>query len=432
MPEIVLRGTPGQREFVHAQERMLAFMAGRRYGKTFAFLNRATRRCLKSKRFPYWYIAPVYAQAKEQYDRFIGNPALQNHIDRAVMQPYPVIHFVNGSTLAFRTFDRPANLRGSGLGEVFCDEIQSGYNESDFWPVVRPLISDKRGTLVIAGQFRGENWYYEQMFLPGQDGPHKRKGYKSWRFPSSQGLVYQSEEGQKELELVKEQIPRRVYEVEYECLPIANQAAVFDHQDLANAKRGEVKNHNAYSCAVLGLDLGRVVDPSAIVGIDPVTSTVIYAEKRPLGEKHEVGARHAAGVARRYNDAQIVVDTTGGGGGAQAGKNDAYVKFYRAQCQTMRAFTFNRENKERLVGNLSLALEQGKLAIPAQFEDLHKELASYEYKCSASGILSFQGPGGHDDDMVMALCLAWEGVLRGWYDDGEATGMRNIIGSIGG
>ena len=93
----------------------------------------------------------------------------------------------------------------------------------------------------------------------------------------------------------------------------------------------------------------------------------------------------------------------------------------------MRAFTFTRDNKERLIGNLSLALEQGKLAIPAQFEDLHKELAGYEYKCSNSGILTFQGPGGHDDDMVMALCLAWEGVLRGWYGSRSNTGLGAIV-----
>ena len=298
---------------------------------------------------------------------------------------------------------------------MWCDEIQSGYNEKDFWPVIRPLISDKRGTLVISGQFRGENWYYEQMYLPGQDGPKKKKGYKSWRFPSSEGLVYQSKEGKEELELVKNQIPRRVYEVEYECLPIANEAAVFDHMDLERSKRGSTKQATEYAAVVFGLDLGRVVDPSAQVGIDAKTNEVCFAEKRPLGEKHEIGSLKAADIARRYGDAPIIVDTTGGATGGVAGSNDAYVKYYRQNCKTMRAFTITRDNKANLIGNLSLALEQGKISIPAEFADLHKELASYEYKCSSNGIITFQGPGGHDDDMVIALALAWEGVNRKWY-----------------
>lgn len=415
MPNISLSGTAAQRNVVFAEERILSVFAGRRWGKTFTFLNRAAYKCLKARNFQYWYVAPVYAQAKEQYDRFIGNPALAKYIERAVMQPYPVIHFMNGSRLAFRTFDRPANLRGSGLNEIWCDEIQSGYEEKDFWPVVRPLISDKRGTLVVSGQFRGKNWYYDQIFVPGQEGPNKRPGYKSWRFPSSSGLVYSSDAGKEELEIVKQQIPRRVYEVEYECLPIANEAAVFDHEDLARAKRGTVKDASSYSMAVAGLDLGRVVDPSAVVVIDGKLRQVVYAGKRPLGEKHEIGAQYAASVARRFNNCQIVVDTTGGATGGRAGNNDAHVQFYRKTCPTMRAFTINRDNKERLITNLSLALEQGKLAIPAEFEDLHKELASYEYKVSKNGIVTYQGPGGHDDDMVIALALAWEGCLRGWY-----------------
>jgi hypothetical protein len=157
-----------------------------------------------------------------------------------------------------------------------------------------------------------------------------------------------------------------------------------------------------------------VVDPSAQVGIEASSKTVVFAEKRPLGEKHEIGAKKASETARRFGNATIVVDTTGGATGGRAGNNDAYVKHYQKYCPTMRAFNINRENKERLIGNLSLALEQGQLAIPAEFEDLHKELASYEYKVSSNGILSFSGPGGHDDDMVIALALAWEGVLRGW------------------
>ena len=78
--------------------------------------------------------------------------------------------------------------------------------------------------------------------------------------------------------MVKQQIPRRVYEVEYECLPLANEAAVFDHQDLAMSKRGTVLSPDRYGAVVLGLDLGRVVDPSAMVGIDVESEQVVFAE----------------------------------------------------------------------------------------------------------------------------------------------------------
>jgi len=412
VPEIKLCGTNSQREIVFCDNRTMCLMAGRRWGKTFTFRNRVIRRCLTSRNMQYWYVAPVYAQAKDQYDAIISNVGLAKYITRSVMQPYPVVHFSNGSKLAFRSFDRPQNLRGSGLGEVWVDEIQD-IDEKPFWPVIRPLLSDKRGTLVVSGQFRGHDWVYEKLYVPGQPGPQKKENYISWRYPSSTGLVFSSEAGKAELEVVRTQIPRRVYEVEYECLPIANEASVFDHADLEASKSGEVRPAHEYRSVCFGLDLGRVVDPSAMIGIDEVTKTVVFAEKRPIGEKHEVGAMIARDIARRYGDSAIIVDTTGGASGGHS-TTDAYVQYYRQHCLTMRPYTITRENKAKLVGNLSLAIEQKKIQIPAQFVDLHKELSGYEYKLSSNGVITYQGPGGHDDDMVMALALAWEGILRGW------------------
>jgi hypothetical protein len=152
--------------------------------------------------------------------------------------------------------------------------------------------------------------------------------------------------------------------------------------------------------------------------------TVIHAEKRPIGEKHEVGAVYARDIARRYGEAVIIVDTTGGATGGH-NATDAFVQYYRQQCKTMRPYTITRDNKARLIGNLSLALEQTKLSIPKEFTDLHKELASFEYKMSSNNQLTFSGPGGHDDDMVIALALAYEGVTRGWAVNPHA-GVSNI------
>ncbi len=426
--KIKLIGTDWQKEVVEHYldkvTRFMALMAGRRGGKTFSCRSCLTTESLQNHGNKAWYIAPNYSQAKEQYEGIASLPVLQPFIAHIRQQPYPVITFRNNSFIGFRSFERPKTLRGSGLDSVWIDEIQD-INGDEFWPVVRPLISDRRGKLVISGQHRGtESWYYKELFLPGMSGT---KGYKSWQIPSSRGLVYQSDEGKAELELVKQQVPRMVFEQEYECLPLANQAAVFDHKDLTASKRGTVKTPQQCAAVIFGLDLGRVVDPSAQVGIEAKSKTVVFAEKRPLKEKHEIGAKMAADIARRYGEATIVVDTTGGATGGKAGNNDAYVQHYRKFCPTMRAFNINRDNKTRLIGNLSLAIEQGQLIIPPEFGDLHKELANYEYSVSKNGIIMYQGPQGHNDDMVIALALAWEGVLKNWIAQKTNTGLGAIL-----
>lgn len=314
--KIKLVGTDWQKEVIEAflgkDIRFLSVMAGRRAGKTFACRSSLTTACLINANYKCWYIAPNYSQAKEQYEGIASLPALQPYIANIRQQPYPVITFRNGSIIGFRSFERPKTLRGSGLDACWIDEIQD-INGDEFWPVVRPLISDRRGKLVISGQHRGtESWYYKELYLPGTSGTDF---YKSWQIPSSRGLVFQSDEGKEELRLVQEQMPRVKFEQEYLCLPMANQAAVFDSLDLQKSKRGTVIPADQCGPVVFGLDLGRVVDPSAQVGIDSTTNTVQFAAKRPLKEKHAVGAVVARDISRKYNDAPIVVDTTGGATG---------------------------------------------------------------------------------------------------------------------
>jgi len=409
--------------------RFISVMAGRRAGKTYSFLACVSLSSLKKRGYKTWYVAPNYGQAKEQYENLVALPSLRNFIAKTRLQPYPMIFFKNGSTIGFRSFDRPRALVGSGLDAVWVDEIQD-INGKEFFPVIRPLISDRRGKLIISGQHRGkESWYYKALFrhgLPGGDASHR-----SWQISSYRGLVYQTSEGIEELETARSQVPKAVFNQEYLCIPSANQAAVFDPDDLERSKRGVVNPPDSYLSVVLGLDLGRVVDPSAMCGIDANEKMVVFAAKRPLKEKHEIGAKEASKIAKRFGDCEIVVDTTGGATGGQAGKNDAFVQFYSKECPTMRAFTITRDNKSRLITNLCLAIEQNLLAIPEEFEDLHKELSMYEYKVIGGGSVIYQGPGGHDDDMVIALALSWEGVQRGWYSS-QSSSMRSIVGSIGG
>jgi len=400
--------TEHQQDIIQAKERFLGVFAGRRYGKTYAWRSRALRLCLSNPNFNYWYISPGYSLAIEQYEEIVAHPALTKSIRRCLEKPYPRIYFQNGSQLAFRTFERPKMLRGSGLDEVWIDEVQE-ISEKNFWPVVRPLVSDKRGNIGVAGQFRGKNWYYDEFYLKGQEGPDKHKQYRSWRLPSSLGMVYQSEAGRQELELLKDTMPSIVFDQEYDCIPMANQAAVFMPEYVDSAITGLYETHGLGSNEyVLGLDLGRIVDPSAIVAINCDTMTVCYEELRPLREAHQIGAEYASQICRLFGSCPMVVDTTGGGGGGRNVKPDEYVKYYRDKIPTMRPFVFSYDRKKALIEALALALEQGILSISPKCIETIKQVRSYEYTLRKSGMIDYHGPSGHQDDLVMALSMAYD------------------------
>ncbi len=367
-PEMNFFTTKDQQEIITCPARFIFCAAGRRWGKSITADYRAIYQTRKPG-FKYWYVTPTYSQLIERYRSIALNPGFQKYIAYTKLQPFPEIGLFNGATIGYRTFERPENLRGAGLDEVAVDEIQD-IREESFWPVIRPLLSDRRGSLVCFGQFRGHNWYYKELFLKGQTD--NTGLYKSYRFPASTGLMYQGTAGENELKLAKEQLPKVIYQQEYDCEPIANQNAAFDPQDIERITRFEPRpipfNGKTY---IMGLDLGRVKDPSAVIVLEVQTGILVHAEKLPLGMKHEIQAQRVAIIQRRYG-ARCIVDCTGGATGGH-NDTDAYLQYYRKSIPDIKPFFWQRANKERIVHNLCLEIEQSKISVPHQFPDVIKE-----------------------------------------------------------
>ncbi|MCX7934159.1 MAG: hypothetical protein N3A66_02745 [Planctomycetota bacterium] len=329
--EIVLKGTPQQREVVMDRvARRLAVFAGRRFGKTVGIVrNRIIARCMETEGFRYLFTAPSFSQVEEEYEEIGSHPQLAPYIKHVKSQPHPRIDFDNGSMVCFRSLDKPKFLRGGGWDEVWVDEIQD-VPELVWYQILSPLVADRRGVLGCSGQFRGtEYWTYKQLYLPGQD--RSQNWIRSWSFPTWEGFAFQTPEGKAEIERYRKTLPAAVFDQEFACIPTANQNAVFRPQDIEAVKGGvpcdSAREGGAY---VIGLDIGRIVDPTAIVVLEIPSNIVVYCEVRPIREKHEDTAQHVARISHRFGDALVVMDATGGAGAsATLGDSDAYVKYYR-------------------------------------------------------------------------------------------------------
>jgi phage FluMu gp28-like protein len=339
-----------------------------------------------------------------------------------------VIEFTNGSRVHFRSFDKPKFLRGlRRIGEVWVDEIQD-IKEQDFWTVVRPLISDVRGTLVVSGQFRGLGcWYYKPFYEKGQ-APGQNL-YKSWKMHSKTGLAFQDADGQEELRLAEEQLTRAQFLQEYACEPVANQAAVFLTEDLLACTKGDTLNGPRDECRyIIGYDLGEMVDHSGLVVWEYETKTVVHAEQIPLRTKHETQAKRLAQVAAYWNGAQVVIDGTGGGAGGSK-ISDENVKFYRQFIPDVRVMVWTPSIKTELVRKLSLEIEQHKVSIPERLAILHRQLAAYEFKRRGEGYI-YSAPEGQSaihDDMVAALMMCAHAHSCQWVK-GQGVRLGTVLG----
>lgn len=427
-----LHATPDQIGAILCPSRYIGVFAGRRYGKTKGILvPRAIKRCMERPGSRVAYIAPTHKLTKEIFRTMLR--VMRPHVRRSDAQIPFVIEFTTGSEIWFYSWKNPDSIRGSGYSEVQFDEIQSCRDEDVFWQVVRPLVSDRRGAVVVAGQFRGKNWFYKQFVQrAGRDYVNgvwtdcaATPNRSAFIFPASTGIMYQDAGGKADLLDAKLSLPRVVFEQEYECIPVANQAAVFHQDDLTASIRGHVLTAPRQGFKyIAGLDLGAHRDQGAIVILELPSATVVYAEALPIGKRHEELAGMVAPIVRRFR-ALPVVDVTGGATGGHE-EYDAYVKFYRKALPEMRSFTWTRQNKQRAVRVLSSLIEQRKISIPAEHRQLHEELGLFEFTYKPWGY-DYHGPKGTRDNLVAALSLCASGWDNGWVGTGRGLDLGSLL-----
>lgn len=411
---------PWQLEVIRSPARIKLLMAGRGAGKTVGCSrNQIIMDGLEKKDWETAYFSPSYAIAKRECKAIAKNRFLAPFIERAEDQPFPRIVWNSGSQSYFRSLDCEENVLGYHLNRAIVDEIHK-VGERLIHEVVRPQLGAKRGGLLMMGQFDEdgeEGWLYKQFYLPGQDPA--QPNFKSWIVPSGMGRQYQGAEGRAELEMLRQSTPDYVWRWQYMAEAVESQNKAFRGGDIARCVGGEEQSEARGTPCIVGYDLGRVVDPSAqaVLGVvDKERCRVLNAELHKLGVPHEQQALHVQRLARVYGNATVMVDVSGGAGAGRAGEaSDAYTKYYRDFIPTMRGFSINQRNKEGIIQALQLAIEQQKITIPPTCTDLLRQLKGYRWERRHSGGIDYHGPSGHDDDLVMALALAWYAFCRRWY-----------------
>lgn len=424
---INLFGTDEQRDIIECDAEQMLVIAGRRWGKNFALRNRHVKRVLTKGGIDYLHAAPSYSQVQNEWERLAFHPSLQHLISSSSKKdPYPIIRWINGSSSHFRSLDRPDNLRNGEYNEAIIDESQN-VDEDIISTIIEPMLSSRLGTLIMAGQFRGEDWRYERYYLPGQDD--SKPWIKSWCFPSSSGLIFQGPKGIRRLERIKETVPRMVWEQEYDCIPSANQCGVFRSDDINASICNTVDGTGGQY--IIGLDLGMIEDPAAVAVLDCQACTFIHSHIFPIGQAHQKTAQDVSRIAAKYGNCTVVMDSTAGATGGRY-KHDEFTRYYHELIENVQPYYWNKSNKTRMINNFSLALENREVKITRENRELIAQLKMYEYKKRKFGDYEFSGPGGKKDDLVAAAIMALEGKNRGWYGGEGSSVSRGIVGSIGG
>lgn len=433
-PGVQLDADAWQQEVIADPARIKLVMGGRGVGKTVGCARNALiKSALETIGGEFAYFGPSYAVSKREARSIAKHRALRPYVEEFLYDPFPTITFRSGSQLYFRSLDREENVLGYHLNGAIVDEVHK-IGERVIDEIVRPQVGAKRGWMLMIGQHDEdgeEGWINKRFYTPGQIADQQR--VKSWRIPSSAGRMYQGEDGKAELELIRTTTPEFIWRWQYLAEAVESENKAFRGNDV-NACIQEIptfdraRQNKAYC---IGYDLGKIVDPSAEVVLEVVDkerANVCLASIKTLNEKHAQQALYVQRLARLFSDATVMIDATGQAGAAGGHEEpDAYAKFYKTHCPTARAFVMTPKNKMRAVQNLQLAVEQGRLGIPRSgCELLIKQLQRYRWELRGGGI-DFHGPDGHEDDLVMALTMAWYCFERGWYGVNSVRSLAGVF-----
>ncbi len=208
---------PAQEEVWESEARFKVVAAGRRFGKTVLGTAKLLVAATKTPKSTSLWVAPSHSQSRMALD-MISEVLPRDY--REVNRTLSEIYLANGSKLLFRSGERWDNLRGDGLVAAVLDE--AAFLDERVWTeAVRPALSDHKGSALLISTFNGENWFYN-YFRRALEADNEQ--WASWRFRTLDNPFIEAAE----VEEARRNLPREVFEQEYEASPMAFSGAVFD------------------------------------------------------------------------------------------------------------------------------------------------------------------------------------------------------------
>lgn len=337
-----------------------------------------------------WWISPTYAMADDVWRSLkisLGGAIQDKSEDmRRIALP-------GGGVIRVRSGHDPDALRGAGLDLAVLDE--AAYLRPDVWrAAIRPALADRRGEALFLSTPRGKNWFWS-LWMAGQNAANVQ--WKSWKFPTTANPLIDPAE----VEDARALLPERIYREEYLADFIDDGGQVFRRvQDAAAAapESGPAPGERY----VFGVDWARDRDFTCIAVIAAGSRRLVALDRfNEIGWELQRG--RLAALASVWRPEAIWAEANSIGG--------PNIEALQAEGLPVIAFTTTASSKGPLIESLALALERGELAILPDAALLH-ELEAYTLERTDSGRFRYSAPPGEHDDTVIALALAWHGVLN--------------------
>lgn len=324
----------------------------------------------------FWWIAPIYPQAKIAYRRL--KRGLPSEVYTANENEL-TLTLSNGAVIWFKGADRPDSLYGEDVYAAVIDEATRCKDEA--WHAVRSTLTQTRGPLRIIGNVKGrKNWAYQmaRKAEAGEPGMHYAK-ITAWDAVEAGVLDRQ------EIDDARRDLPDDVFKELY----LAEASDDGGNPFGLDAIRACIAPLSMTPPIGWGWDLAKSVDWTVGIALDAAGGTCRFS--RWQGPWEETTDR----IVRQTGTVKAVVDSTGVG--------DPIVERLQKASQKFEGYTFSSPSKQRLMEGLAVAIQRREVTYPDG--PIVTELEAFEYVYTRTGV-RYSAPEGMHDDCVCALALA--------------------------
>ena len=358
------------------------------------------------------YISPTFAQGKKVYAELVqllegtGIIAKANASDLKIDSVY-------GSTLKFFSMESPTSIRGNTVsGLLVLDEaaffpVQLSDGQDPYYNVIFPIIKARKPKVLVISTPNGKQGMYHNLYMKAFQG---EKGYQCLTATIYDDTLISPEE----IEEIKTGYPPLAWQQEFMVEFLDNALTVFPGFD---------------TCFDGKYDGGKcwcAIDPSS-VGEDNTIITFINIDNQVRQFKIEgtldVKYEKLAKLINEYNPVSTYYEDNSIGA---VMANEIRKKLNKKS--NFYPFTTTNETKKQYISLLAVAIDNNNIHFEENNKLLYSELATFTYKLTRTGNITYAARDGFHDDTVTSLGIALQ--CRDDFKYNSAKNMNFVRSNI--
>lgn len=279
-------------------------------------------------------------------------------------------------------------------------------NQSLWHNIIFPITKVKCNKILLISTPRGKEGFYYEL---AQRAIAKEKGFRYLKKTIFQDSLISPEE----IEELKKTYPPLAWKCEFEGEFISNALSIFeDFDDLFNNNIEEI--YNGW-CAVDLSTIGQ--DDTIVTFINNNNEVVQYNIKGELDSKYQ----QIANLINTYKPIATYIEQNSIG---EPIFNE--IRKLLIKKETLNKWLTNNESKKDIINNLQVYIANKNISFNQENNLLKSQLATFTFKLTKNGNITFGAISGFHDDTVMSLAMAIQAKNDFKYTNNVMFAKRNI------